>query len=52
MVETLLESGSSSLVLQFLREEYATMYALATYPKPVVAIADGYTMGAVSSSLP
>ncbi len=38
-------SGRSAQTVEFFREEYAMNAALAEFPKPVVAIADGITMG-------
>lgn len=40
-----LSQGDSSHAAAFFREEYALNAAIAEYPKPVVAIADGVTMG-------
>lgn len=38
-------AGRSADTVEFFREEYAMNAAIAEYPKPVVAIADGITMG-------
>ena len=38
-------AGRSADTVQFFREEYAMNAAIAEYPKPIVAIADGITMG-------
>ncbi len=38
-------SGGSALLEDFFTEEYQLNHALATYPKPVVALIDGVVMG-------
>lgn len=38
-------AGRSAETVEFFREEYAMNAAIAEYPKPIVAIADGITMG-------
>ena len=38
-------AGRSADTVEFFREEYAMNAAIAEYPKPIVAIADGITMG-------
>ncbi len=38
-------SGRSAETVEFFREEYAMNAAIAEFPKPIVAIADGITMG-------
>jgi enoyl-CoA hydratase len=38
-------AGQVDEVHTFFREEYALNHRIATYPKPIVAIADGVTMG-------
>jgi enoyl-CoA hydratase len=38
-------AGHSEDTVEFFREEYAMNAAIAEYPKPIVAIADGITMG-------
>ena len=38
-------AGRSDDTVEFFREEYAMNAAIAEYPKPIVAIADGITMG-------
>jgi enoyl-CoA hydratase len=38
-------AGRSEDTVMFFREEYAMNAAIAEYPKPIVAIADGITMG-------
>ncbi|MDQ4215775.1 enoyl-CoA hydratase/isomerase family protein [Microbacterium capsulatum] len=38
-------SGRGAEAIEFFREEYAMNAAIAEYPKPIVAIADGITMG-------
>ncbi len=38
-------AGRSAETVEFFREEYAMNAAIAEYPKPIVTIADGITMG-------
>ncbi|KJL22027.1 putative enoyl-CoA hydratase echA8 [Microbacterium azadirachtae] len=38
-------AGRSADTVDFFREEYAMNAAIAEYPKPIVAVADGITMG-------
>ena len=44
-LHTQIVSGRSAETVQFFRGEYAMNAAIAEYPKPIVAIADGITMG-------
>jgi len=38
-------SGSEALTASFFREEYQLNHLIATYPKPIISLLDGITMG-------
>ncbi|MEQ9328915.1 MAG: enoyl-CoA hydratase/isomerase family protein [Rhodospirillales bacterium] len=39
------QAGNFGYLAEFYRDEYVINHAIATYPKPYIALIDGYTMG-------